>query len=310
MTMRTMLALAIVFGFVDMTAAQGFLLGQLSGSVRDATGAVLPDVHITATSSRLIGGPRVADTDADGVYRLTALPAGEYQLVMTRPGFRTLTHSGISLPAGGSLTIDEQLVIATVTDRVTVVGAQAVDVRSSASPHVIDASLLHHLPATRDVAQLINLAPGVSQDVGFGGTEQSNALAVDGVDITESSLQSPWARFNYNWVEEVQVQALGAGAEYGEFTGVTSNGTIRSGTNRLSGLAGTGARPRRGRPITPRMSCPALSTSSGTAAHNSAVPFVRIGSGSLEAFSTRSTTIGPQASTERAHGINATEKPS
>ena len=53
--------------------------------------------------------------------------------------------------------------------------------------------LLEHLPTSRDITSLINLTPGVSQGSGFGGTQGSNALWVDGVNVTETTTQTPWA---------------------------------------------------------------------------------------------------------------------
>jgi hypothetical protein len=230
-------AIAVLCGLAAPVGAQGLPQGQLSGTVRDATGAVMPEVRVTISSPRLIGGPQTTETDQSGTYRFIALPAGVYEVVLSRQGFATVTRTGVPLPADGSLIVDEELPVATIVDRITTVAAPAVDVRSSASPHIIDTSLLHHLPATREIAHLINLSPGVSQNVAFGGTEESNALTVDGVDTTEASLQGAWARYNFNWIEEVKVLALGAGAEYGEFTGVTANSTLRSGTNTVAGLA-------------------------------------------------------------------------
>ena len=70
----------------------------------------------------------------------------------------------------------------------------------------------------------------------YGGTASSNALLIDGVDVSDPDGGSPWSFFNYNWIQEVQVVGLGANAEYGEFTGAAANSIVRSGSNRFSGL--------------------------------------------------------------------------
>src|SRR4029077_16717999 len=110
------------------------------------------------------------------------------------------------------------------------------DVTSSAASSQIDNELLQNLPTLRFQPDVINLAPGVTNSVAFGGTASSNALLIDGVDVSDPDGGSPWSFFNYNWIQEVQVVGLGANAEYGEFTGAAANSIIRSGSNRFSGL--------------------------------------------------------------------------
>jgi hypothetical protein len=192
-------------------------------------------VQVVVTSPSLIGGPRATTTDAEGRYRLAALEAGEYEVRMTRSGFASAIYPHVQLAAGGSVEVDGVADVSAVSEHVDVT-APSIDVRSSASVQEIDDSLLGHLPTSRDLASLINLTPGVSQDVGFGGTKASNALWVDGVDITGAASQNAAAHFSYNWLDGMQVLAPGAGAEYGQFTGVGATYALRSGSNHLSGL--------------------------------------------------------------------------
>src|SRR5262249_17960472 len=72
--------------------------------------------------------------------------------------------------------------------------------------------------------------------VAFGGTASSNALLMDGVDVSDPEGGTPWSFFNYNWVQEVQVVSLGANAEYDQFTGLAANSIVRSGGNKFTGL--------------------------------------------------------------------------
>ena len=111
-----------------------------------------------------------------------------------------------------------------------------VDVKSSAANTQIDNELLQNLPTQRFQPDVINLAPGITNSVAYGGTASSNALLIDGVDVSDPDGGSPWSFFNYNWIQEVQVVGLGANAEYGEFTGAAANSIVRSGSNRFSGL--------------------------------------------------------------------------
>ena len=103
-------------------------------------------------------------------------------------------------------------------------------------PVRLDEALLQNLPTERSIASMINLAPGVSADVAFGGSQKGNEIVLDGVRMTDPLLQDPVLRANYNWVQEMNVVALGAPAEFGGFTGAAAHAVLRSGANRFSGL--------------------------------------------------------------------------
>ena len=110
------------------------------------------------------------------------------------------------------------------------------DVKSAAIPIRLDEALLQNLPTERSIASIINLAPGISADVSFGGSQKGNEILLDGVRTTDPLFQDPVVRGNYNWVQEMNVVALGAPAEYGGFTGAAGYASLRSGANRFSGL--------------------------------------------------------------------------
>ena len=112
-----------------------------------------------------------------------------------------------------------------------------VDVTTSSSPARFERDLLQNLPTARSLEAVLNLAPGVTDNVAFGGTQiSSNSYSVDRVSTVETFQGKSWSPVPYNWLESVQVIALGAAAEYGQFTGALTNGVLRSGSNRFSGL--------------------------------------------------------------------------
>lgn len=217
--------------------AQGRQNSTLTGTVTDDTGARLPGVTVAASSPSLIGGAVTAVTDETGTYRFPAVLPGVYEITATLSGFKTVRRTDIRVPVGETVTADVQMEVAAIAETVTVVGAvSTVDVKSSASPVNLDNTLLQNLPTGRFQPDIINAVPGVSMGAAFGGETDSNALLMDGVDVSDPEGGTPWAFFNYNWVQEVQIVALGANAEYGEFTGLAANSIIRSGSNRFSGL--------------------------------------------------------------------------
>jgi hypothetical protein len=64
--------------------------GQIAGTVRDSSGAVIPGVTVEATSPALIEKVRAATTDGSGQYRITNLPVGTYAVTFTLAGFSKL----------------------------------------------------------------------------------------------------------------------------------------------------------------------------------------------------------------------------
>lgn len=229
-------ALAAIVG-CGTAVAQPALDGALSGTVRDATGAVLRDAIVEVASPSLIGGARSARTDDRGGWRLPALPPGTYHVRATAARFAPVARPGVVLDAGATITVDLELPVAAVTAYQEVnEPVSLVDVTTAAVPAAVTSAMLHDLPTSRVLSDLINLVPGVNGDVGFGGSRRSNAIYVDGVVATESSEQAPWLRYTQNWMQQVQVVALGAAAEHGGFTGVAAHAVVRSGANTVSGL--------------------------------------------------------------------------
>src|SRR5215207_4346114 len=93
----------VCFGFVFtilMTAPAWAQEAAISGVVRDASGAVLPGVTVTATSPVLIEKERVGVTDGEGRFALTQLRPGVYKVTFSLTGFNTIIREGIVLSAG------------------------------------------------------------------------------------------------------------------------------------------------------------------------------------------------------------------
>jgi hypothetical protein len=197
----------------------------------------LADVTLTVASPQLIGGPQETTTDAQGRYRFRALLPGAYDVTAARQGFKTLRRVNVELQPGLGFTVDFQLHLATVSEVVDVHAVvPAIDVRSSASPMLIDRQFLENLPLERRVIDYVNLVPGVVAYVAFGGSSGANPISVDGTSGNDPNFGQPWATPNANWIDQIQIVSLGANAQYGEYTGARINAISRSGSNRFSGL--------------------------------------------------------------------------
>ena len=224
-------------GSVSPVWSQVVQTSLLSGRVFDPSGAVIQRAEMTLRGPFLLNGERRTMTTARGRYRFPALLPGTYRLTASSPGFAPIESGDILVEVGENRSVDFRLPIGATTEQVIVAQrVPAADAQATALPTYLDQNLLNNLPVTREFDDLINLAPGVTFDVAFGGTQSSNAIYINGVQTTDPQHQSPLIGLNHNWLEQVEVVALGAGAEYGGFTGVTANGIVKSGSNRFSSL--------------------------------------------------------------------------
>ncbi len=125
------LSCAAIWLLASAAQAQVGGAGVLTGTVKDAQGAVLPGVTVTATSPALIGS-QVSVTEANGVYRIPALPSGTYSLRFDLSGFQPATRASIVLAANQTLTVDVTMQLASMKENVTVTAeAPVVDIQST-----------------------------------------------------------------------------------------------------------------------------------------------------------------------------------
>ena len=229
----------LIWGAAAQASAQRGQQASLGGTITDATGAVLSGVQLTVRSPQLIGGPQTVESDASGIYRFRSLLPGSYDLKATHSGFEGFDRSGIELPVGVGVTVDLRLRLTAVEARVDVAGVvPAIDVQSAASPATIPLPLLENLPMplSRSIVEIADLAPGVNRGVAFGGPALVMPFSVDGTGNSDPLIGAPAMNPSINWLDSMQIVAVGARAEYGENTNARINVVTRSGSNRLSGL--------------------------------------------------------------------------
>ena len=105
---------------------------SLAGTVRDASGGVLPGVTVEAASPVLIEKVRTATSDNAGQYRIENLPPGTYSLTYTLPGFTTVKRDGVELSGSGVLTINSEMRVGGIQETITVTGeSPVVDTQTS-----------------------------------------------------------------------------------------------------------------------------------------------------------------------------------
>src|SRR5919198_2178748 len=129
---------AVVFLAFGATMIWAQATAQITGTVKDQTGAVLPGAEVTATQTAT-GAKGSAVTDETGSYILQNLPIGPYTIEAALPGFKTYVQSGIILQVGTTPTVNAVLEVGQVSDQVEVqADASLVEARSSGVGNVID----------------------------------------------------------------------------------------------------------------------------------------------------------------------------
>src|SRR5262245_15700777 len=106
--------------------AQGARRGEISGSIKDDTGATLPGVSVTVSSPALQVPQLVGVSDQRGEYRVVDLPIGTFKVQYELAGFGTLVREGIVLTSGFAARVDVVLKVATLAETVTVSGESPV----------------------------------------------------------------------------------------------------------------------------------------------------------------------------------------
>jgi hypothetical protein len=242
------LSVAFLVAFVATGAAAYAQNAQITGTLTDQSGAVLPGVTVTARNQET-GLTRAVVSGAAGDYRLPALPPGTYTLKVELSGFTTEERSGIILVIDQTAQIDFTLKPAAVAETVTVQGeSPIVDVTASNVATSVSNAQIQDLPvASRRWIDLAMLTPGTSQDnirgffyrgnvnVGAGTREYSNGFVVDGVNNTWAEMGEPRQNFAMDSIREFKVSTSNYKAEYGLATGGLVSVVSKSGTNDLHG---------------------------------------------------------------------------
>ena len=231
-------------------AAWAQATAQLSGTVRDESGAVLPGVTVTVTQTDT-GLVRTAVTDDTGGYLLTNLPTGPYRLEVALQGFKTYVQTGIVLQVGGTPTVNAVLGVGALEESVTVEAATPlVDVRSAGISTVVDNEAILELPLQgRQVTDLIvlagaavqtgtsstrSMAGGVLISVG-GGLPFGVAYTLDGAAHNEPQSNSNLPLPFPDALQEFEVATSGLSAESGVKSGASVNAVTKAGTNAFRG---------------------------------------------------------------------------
>src|SRR5689334_1893473 len=131
-------AAVLVLLTTALAYAQAGSTAQISGTVKDTSGGVLPGVDVTVTQTAT-GVTRTVVTDAAGNYTFSNLPIGPYRLQAMLSGFRTFVQTGITLQVNANPVINVELGLGDLTETVAVeAAAPLVETRSPSIGTVVD----------------------------------------------------------------------------------------------------------------------------------------------------------------------------
>ncbi len=244
---RFFLAAALCLLLAATAAAQLASQTGLVGTVRDASGGVLPGVTVTAVNTGTQDTYETV-TNAEGIYNIPNLRTGRYTISIALEGFKTFQVSGVDVAGNQVVRRDAVLEVGALTETVTVEAAAAVLATDRASlSQTIESRAVSELPvAGRNVWALAATTPGVqagnTSDIGFsfrgaGQRNIQNNMTLDGISSSSNLLAMTSMRPIQDAVEEVQVQTGSTSAEYGSYLGVHVNVVTKSGTNQFHGSA-------------------------------------------------------------------------
>ncbi len=230
-----------------------FDAGQISGFVRDATGAVVPGASVSATNE---GNheQRKMTTSPEGYYVFPQLFVGKYSVTVEAAGFKKFTKTGITLDAESKISVDVALTVGAITEAVEVQASTTqVQTESAAVGSIVDNKQIQNLTLNgRNPIYLAALTPGVSGASGIGtfdpdsvsngafningGRADEYVVMVDGAMSTRTrSSGSMLGALDVDTVQEVQVLTADYSAEYGRSSAGQIRFVTKSGTRDLHG---------------------------------------------------------------------------
>ena len=237
-------------GFAVSGALAQINRANLNGTVTDPSGALIPNSQVEVVAPDT-GFKRQTTTGSSGVYSISSLPTGMYDLTVSGNGFKTFEEKGIELSVGQTRTVNVQLEVGAATTTVEVrASAQALESNNAEISTVIRTGQVEDIPLNgRDWATLMTLAPGAvnlgaggQRDLRFvgRGIDDSN-YTYDGVDATGVQEQSQKVgvrlAISLESIAEFRVSSSVYTADQGGAAGAIISVVSKTGTNTFHGTA-------------------------------------------------------------------------
>lgn len=225
----------------------------ITGTVVDEGGAAINGATVTATDTER-GTEFTATTNEGGIFNLSRVPIGNYQVKIEATGFQSAVQTGLTLVLNQTARLDFKLPVGAVTTTAQVTSeAPQLQSETTQVSTLIDSRAVTNIPlATRNYVELTLLAPGsVTPDNSTfnngdntasggrpyinGNREQSNNFILDGMDNNQTSDNLLAFTPSPDAIQEFNLITSNAPAEFGNFQGGIVNASIKSGTNHFHG---------------------------------------------------------------------------
>src|SRR5215475_2238039 len=253
--MKRTFGLFSIVAIALVLAGSPSLLGQaasgtatIGGAVTDQTGAAVPGADVIVRNVDTNVSRNLRSNEA-GNYEAVSLQPGNYEVKVSKSGFSTLTHTGVTISVGQRAVIDVAIKVSGVTEDVTVVEeTPAVDTDKTDVSTVVNLKDMMNLPMSGRRWDTFALStPGTTNDGGFGllsfrgmsGLYNNNMI--DGTDNNQAFFSEAKGRTRLNFaysidaIQEYQVGNSSFSAQYGRAAGGVVNAVTKSGGNNLHG---------------------------------------------------------------------------
>jgi len=244
---RTIFAALLLSG-AGALQAQTNVTGALSGSVSTTESEPVPGARLTLTNLGT-AVERSIQSGPDGGFRFSALPVGDYRLLVEAEGYEPVEREPIPVTIGGATRL--KIYLAATEDlaqleTLTVVGTQIpmIDIESTESTSIISTEMLLRLPVARNLDDVALLAPGTTRSpafglVSFGGASVAeNGYYLNGMNLTNFRNGLGYSRPPFEFYREFEVKTGGYGAEFGRSTGGVVNAVTKRGGDEFEFGAG------------------------------------------------------------------------
>ncbi len=254
-----------VFGFARGCARVSLLLclsaslwaqtsGSITGTVRDSTGAVIPNAQVTVSDTTK-GVTRTSTTNGQGEYLAAGLGQGSYNVIVIAEGFKKYEAKGVVLDVAQKARVDVALEVGAIDAEIVVAGTSVaqVETQSSDLTGTVSGKEISQLQLNgRNFTQLVTLVPGVSNQTGQdegqvgidanvsysinGGRVEYNNWELDGGDNMDNGSNSTLNVYpSLDAIAEFKVLTSNYGAQYGRSGSGTVEVETKSGTNSFHG---------------------------------------------------------------------------
>jgi hypothetical protein len=252
---RYLSTLMLMLSWTCLAFAQGGATGAISGTVQDASGAVVSGAKVRITSEATGQQVRELTTDEAGIFTATLLPVGNYTVEVNAAGFAPSKFTGVAVSITETTRMIATLKVSSSQQEVVVESqVTQIDTADAATGEIVGTQTITTLPlATRNFQQILTLSAGASSDLNNasqlgrgqvfihvnGGREDNNNYLIDGIsvadyafgELTYTPLPNPDA------IDQFKVSTSLYDATQGRNGGGNINATLKSGTSQYHGDA-------------------------------------------------------------------------